>query len=441
MINRDAFRKLADTALNASRADHTVVSLSARKGGTARFANNQIVQHVHTHRHTLTVSVAFGQRKGSSSTTELSRPAVVAAVKRATRIARVSPPDPECLPPLGPQTYPARVTHRPETAAAGPARLVADAGKAIKLCEAAGLEGAGIVSAYESVGGVAADTGLFAHEPRTRAEFSLTATGADASGWVMNAHRSIDDLGVAARARVAIEKAQRAARPKEIPPGCYTVILEPAAVAGLLGPLHWAVDAKAYYRGTSALSGKLDEEILDSRLTLRNDPLHPALLGSGFDGAGLPSDEATWIDRGVLKRLRYDRFTARERGVAPTYGVDAPHLSGAIGLDADARSGLVDDLLRGTERAILVTNFWYIRSVNRTDLTLTGMTRDGTFLVEDGQVTTGLINFRWHESPLRALNQVEAYGVPTDAITMERPKMLLPPLRIRDFNFSSVTRF
>jgi len=432
MIDRDGFRKLADAALNASKADHTVVSLSDRSGGTTRFANNQVVQNVQTKKHTVSVSVAFGGRHGSSSTNDLSRKAIAAAVKRAQSIAKISPADPEYMPPLPPQTYPERETYREDTAQAGPVRLLLDAREAVRQCEAAKLDGAGIVAAYTTAAGVAADTGLFGFERRSRAEFSLTATGADSSGWVKNANRSIDALDVAGRTRVAIDKARRSAQPKEIPAGRYTVILEPAAVAGLIGPLIGALDAKSYYRGTSALADKLDQEIIDPRLTLRNAPHESALLGSGFSGNGLPSDGETWIDGGILKRINHDRFTAKEHKVQPSYGLDAPKLAG---------TGETDDLLAGTERGILVTNFWYIRFVNPTNLTLTGMTRDGTFLVEDGKVTTGLINFRWHDSPLRAFNALQACGTPTDAITMERTKMLLPPLRLGDFNFSSVTRF
>ena len=432
MIGPDEFKRLAAIALDASQGDHTFVSLRERKGGTARFANNQIVQHVNTFRHVLTVNVAIDGRTGSSATTELSPRAILAATARAEEIARVSPPDPEYMAPLQAQEYPERGAFSEETAAAGPPRLIKDAGEAIRICQAAELEGAGIVSAYASTSGIAADTGLFAHEHHTRAEFSLTATGADSSGWVKNANRSIDRLGVVDRAHKAVDKAKRSAKPSEIPAGRYTVILEPAAVAGLLGPLNGAANAKAYYGGTSALSGKLGQQVIDARLTLRNDPGHTALLGRGFSGAGLPSDEATWIEKGVLRRLAYDRFTARERGVEPSYDLDAPHLAAA---------DPTDDLVKGTKRGIYVTNFWYIRFVNPSDLTLTGMTRDGTFLIEDGRITTGLINFRWHESPLRALNQIEACGRSADSITMERTKMWLPPMKIRDFNFSSVTRF
>jgi predicted Zn-dependent protease len=436
LTDRDEFRRLADVALEAARADHVFVSLRDTAGGTTRFARNQIVQNVHTREHVLTVTAAFGRQAGTTSTTDLSARAVAAAVRRAEEIARVSPADPEHLPPLPPQEYPERHAFDAPTAAAGPSRLLDETRAAIDLCAAEGLEAAGITAAYASSVGVAADTGLFAHELRTRAEFSLTATAADSSGWVKSADRSLDRLGVAERTRVAIDKAKRSAGPIEVPAGRHTVILEPAAVAGLLGPLLSELDAKSYHRGTSPVRGKLGKPVIDRRLSLRNAPRRPELLGGAFDGSGLPGDEAMWIDAGVLVRLAYDRFTAKEHGVAPTYRPDAPLLEGT-----EPRAGSVDDLVKETERGILVTNFWYIRYVNPTDLTLTGMTRDGTFLVEDGEVKAGLINFRWHESPLAALNRVEAYTPPADAITSERAKMLLPALKLREFNFSSVTRF
>ncbi len=436
LTDRAEFDRLINLALKAAEADHVFVSLSDRAGGTTRIANNQIVQNVATRRRQLSISVAFETRHGRASTTDLTEQAIRDAAAQAVAIARSSPPDPEYMPPLGPQQYPVLVTLRHETAEVGPARRAAEAGRAIDLCREAGLEAAGIVESYVESAGLAASTGLRAFEQRSDARFSLTATGTNSSGWVNNASRSFDDLNIESLARTAVDKALRSADPQELEAGRYTVILEPAAVAGLLGPLSFSLGAKSYHRGTSALSGKLGQPILHEHLTLRNRPDHPQLMGRSFDGQGLPADFQVWIDGGVLRRIDYDRFTAAEHNTQPTYGLDAPHLSGT----APAGAG-VESLIEGTERGILVTNFWYIRSVNPTDLTLTGMTRDGTFLVEDGQVRCGLLNFRWHDSPLRALREVLAYTTPQEAITMERGKMLLPALKIADFNFSSVTRF
>ncbi len=436
LIDRNAFRRLADLVFSASRADHASISLNDSVGGTTRFANNQIVQNVDVRRQTLSVAVAFGQRHGSADTTDLSDAAVRDAVRRAEQAARVCPPDPEYLPPLGPQPYKPIPTYRPETASAGPQRRLAEARTAIELCRAAGIQAAGIVSTRATTVGLAADTGLFAFEPRTFARFSLTAAEGGATGWTNITHRSVDGLGVAERTRIAIEKAKASADPRELPPGRYTVILEPAAVAGLVSPMLELMDARSFDKGTSPYVGKLGREIIDPRLTLANRPDHPDLFGAAFDADGLPSQARTWTDAGVLRQLHYDRFTARQHNVPPVSPPDAPVLSG----DAPV-ARTIGDLIRSTPRAILVTTFWYIRFVNRTDLTLTGMTRDGTFLIEDGRLVGPVINFRFHESPLRALRQVEAFTAPTDATSGESEKMLLPAMRIRDFNFSSVTRF
>ncbi|WP_447975490.1 TldD/PmbA family protein [Nitrospira sp. Kam-Ns4a] len=435
LTSREEFRFLADLILKHSSGDHTLVALHDQHGGATRFANNQVVQNVNQRRVTLAVTVAFGQRHGTASTSDLTVGGVQDALKRAEAVARVSPPDPEYLPPVEPQTYPSPPTWRPETAAGGPARRLADARTAIELCQERALAAAGLVASSVSVVALAANTGLFAYEPRTEARFSVTAARNGATGWAATAHRSFDRLDVAGRTRTAIEKAIRSEAPKDLPAGRYTVILEPAAVVGLWSWLLWQLDAKAYDRRTSPFADRLGQPVVDRRLTLRNEPEHPDLLGAGFTGDGLPSLPSTWIESGVLKQLLYDRFTARQHGVAPIPTLDAPVLSG------DAAAAGVEDLIGTTERGILVTNFWYIRMVNPTDLTLTGMTRDGTFLIEDGRLAAPVRNFRFHESPLRAFAQVEACTGPIEAQTVESVKMLVPAVKVREFYFSSVTRF
>ncbi len=436
LTREDEVRALTDLVLTRSTGDHTVVVFQDLYGGTTRFANNQIVQNVNTRRLSLAVTVAFGQRHGTASTTDLATGAVEEAVRRAEQIAKVSPPDPEYLPPVGAQPYPSPPTSRPETVSAGPGRRLGHAREAIELCRAERLQAAGIVASSAATVGVAASTGLFAYEPRSDARFSVTVMAENSTGWASTLHRSIDRLGVGARTRVALDKAKRSADPKEIPAGRYTVILEPAAVAGLITWVAWMLDAKSYDKGTSPFSGKLGRRIVDQRLTLRNRPDHQDLLGHGFTWEGLPSHDVAWIEGGVLTQLAYDRFTAKEHHVDVVPTLEAPYLSGD-----DAAVPSVDALIGNTERGILVTNFWYLRIVNPTDLTLTGMTRDGTFLIEDGRITTGLRNFRFHESPLRAFNQLEAFTIPMEASSAETGKLLVPAMKLRDFNFSSVTRF
>lgn len=436
LMSQSEFQRLAHLAFDASSADDVRVNLSDRAGGTTRFANNQVTQNVRTRRAEMTVTVAFGKRAGATSTTDLTDQAIRDTVKRAEAIAKVTPEDPEYLPPPAQQLFPVLPTRREDTATAGPQRRFEAAKVACEMCAAADMQAAGIAATYTNAVGVAANNGLFAYEQRCRADFSLTATAPDSTGWSKNAVRSIDDLDIEAMTRRAIDKARLTAHPRELPAGRMTVILEPPAVQGLVGPLIGNFNARRYDRGTSALAGKLHQRIIDPRLTLRNRPEHPSLLGRGFSPQGLANSYFAWIENGVLAHLDYDRFTATKHGQQPTTGVDAAELSGP----ADQAQSL-DELIAGTPHGVLVTHFWYIRYVNRTDLTLTGMTRDGTCLIEDGRLAGGVHNFRFHESPLVAFNQLDAFTEPADAIATEGAKMMLPAMRIHDFNFSSVTRF
>lgn len=295
---------------------------------------------------------------------------------------------------------------------------------------------AGVVSSSTTAVGIAADNGLFGYEQRADARFSLTVQAGDATGWSAAAHRSIDHLRIQERTLAAIAKSKRGRDAWELPAGHYPVILEPAAVAGLWAWLIWSLDAKSYMKGTSPFAGKLGQAIVDERLTLNNLPDHADLLGEGFTHEGLPSTSSEWIDHGILRQLTYDRFTAKEHGVKTIPTLEAPALS-VEGPQAHS----IQELIRGAEHAILVTNFWYVRPVNPRDLTLTGMTRDGTFLVEKGEIVTPIRNFRFHESPLQAFRHLTAWTAPMEAVTSETGKMLVPAMALPHFHFSSVTRF
>ena len=298
---------------------------------------------------------------------------------RAERIAQVSPVDPEYLPPPVPCVFPARETAKSETMAAGPVKRLEYANEAIGHCRMENITAAGVVSSSTTTAGIAADNGLFGYERSERsARFSLTVQAGDATGWGAAAHRSIDHMRVQERTLAAIAKSKRGRDACELSAGDYPVILEPAAVAGLWAWLMWSLDAKSYMKGTSPFAGKLGQPIVDERLILRNVPDHADLFGEGFTPEGLPSTDSVWIDRGILKQLAYDRFTAKASGVETIPTLEAPVLSVE---GAPAHS--IQDLIKSTERGILVTNFWYIRPVNPRDLMLAGMTRDGTFLVEE----------------------------------------------------------
>jgi predicted Zn-dependent protease len=436
MTSRDEFRFLSDLVLARSSADHTMVCLHDQHAGTTRFANNQIVQNVDTRRGMLTVTVAFGKQHGTASTTDFTAGSIQDMLTRAERIARVSPADPEYLPPPDPCLFPIRETAKSETVTAGPVRRLEYANEAIGHCRMENLLAAGVVSSSGTAVGLAASNGLFGYEYRADARFSLTVQAGDATGWSAAVHRSIDHLKVQERTLAAIVKAKRGRDAREMPAGQYPVILEPAAVAGLWAWLIWSLDGKSCLKGTSPFAGKVGQVIVDERLTLQNMPDHADLLGESFTEAGLPSTPSVWIDHGVLKQLVYDRFTAKAQGIHSIPTLEAPVLS-VEGLATPS----IQDLIKNTERAILVSNFWYIRSVNLRDLTLTGMTRDGTFLIEKGEIVSAVKNFRFHESPLRAFRHLSAWTGPMEAVNSETGKMLVPAVALPCFHFSSVTWF
>lgn len=436
MTGSEEFRFLSDLVLTRSTADHTVVRLRDHHSGTTRFANNQVIQNVDARRGSLAVTVAFGGQPGTASTTDFTAGAIQDALARAERIARVSPVDPEYLPPPDPCRFPVRATAKPETLAAGPVKRLEYANEAIGHCRMENLMAAGVVSSSGTAVGIAASNGLFGYELRGEARFSLTVQTGDATGWNAAAHRSIDHLKIQERTLAAIAKAKRGRDACEMPAGQYPVILEPAAVAGLWSWLIWSLDAKSYLKGTSPFADKLGQVIVDERLMFQNLPDHAELFGEGFTDGGLPSTSSVWIDHGTLKQLAYDRFTAKAEGVETIPTLEAPALS-IDGLPAQS----IQELVKNAERAILVTNFWYIRPVNPRDLTLTGMTRDGTFLVEKGEIVSAVRNFRFHESPLQAFRHITACTTPMEAVTSETGKMLVPALALPNFHFSSVTRF
>lgn len=436
LITESTFRRVVDTILKASRGDDTLIRLRDSDAITLRFANNQVVQHVAAREPSVSVRVAFGKRVGESSTNRFDAASLQDVVRKAEEIAGLAPEDPEYLPPLKAQQYLDVPSHSASTAAATPGTLAERTAPVIEACIGQGLIGAGIMTRTKSAKGVAASTGLFGFERSTEARFSLTASSDDSSGWTLNAHRDLRALDVEGQTARAVRKAIHSRQPREIPAGHYPVILEPAAVAGIFGPLFWSAGAKSYYRGNSPFVDRLGTVILDPRLSVRTDPAHPQLLGSRFGRSGLASRPRTWVKNGVLKQLYYDRFTAKEHDTDPT-----PWPTAAVMTFRGPTSKSIDELVARTKRGILVTNFWYIRYVDPTDITVTGMTRDGTFLVEDGKIVCGLRNFRFHDSPLRCLRNVDEATEPLESITLERGKMLLPALVLPDFHFSSVTKF
>jgi PmbA protein len=286
--------------------------------------------------------------------------------------------------------------------------------------------------------------GLFAHYEQTRAEFSVTILEKDSSGWAKANSPRISEIDPVALADRASQKATMSRDPREIAAGRYTTILEPAAVLDLVGFLFYDFAGTAVLDQRSCLTGRMGKKLLGENITLWDDVAHPLQLGAPYDGEGLPRQKVMLVDSGVPRNLVYSRATAKKMKTKPTgHGFSLPNEYGEAPMNlvfAGAEAS-IDEMVRTTERGILVTRLWYIREIDPYEKILTGMTRDGTFLVEDGRIAGGIRNFRFNQSILEMLSNVEMLGSPVRAAGEESFEMVVPAMKVRNFHFSEVTKF
>jgi predicted Zn-dependent protease len=441
LLSRDEARELADRVLKLSRADQTRVTITSLWTGNTRFADGSITTGGGATDTSVSVTVTVGRKRASASTNVLDEPSLKRTVDLAMTLARLSPDDPELMPELGPQTYASVDAYiqrtadlDPETRASAVKLTVDAAAGAAK--DAGSIFVAGFLLANARTVAVATSNGLFAYHRTTDVDLSVTARTPDGtgSGWAHAGARDWSRVDAAAVGRVAAEKAVASRNPQPIEPGLYTAVLEPQAVNDLVPLLAGALNARSADEGRSPFSkpgggNRIGEKVADDRVTLYSDPADTGLLGQPFDTDGLPIRRIVWIEKGILRNLAYSRFWAQKQGATPTGGTLAGGLSLAGGSASTA------DLIAGCERGILVTHFFYIRALDPRTVLQTGLTRDGAFLVEKGRITRALKNFRWNESPLLMLNRLEDIGRPEPTSAGR----LMPALRVRDFNFTSLS--
>ena len=280
---------------------------------------------------------------------------------------------------------------------------------------------------------------MFAYHRTTNANFTLTVRTSDGtgSGWAGAEHNDASKVDFAGVSRRAIEKARLSRNPVAVEPGRYTVIFEPQAVGDICQLIGFYADARATDEGRSPFvkqggGTKIGEKIMDERISIYADPFDPQILAQPFDGDGLPLGKQVFIENGVLKTLYYSRFWAQKKGVEPTGAPTSFLMSGG--------SASVEDMIKSTERGILVTRLWYLREVDPRTILYTGLTRDGTFLIENGKISKAVKNFRFNDSPLFLLNNLEMIGQPVRlAGTEAGGAVVVPPLKVRDFNFTSLS--
>ena len=455
-LSEEQARALTQRVLSFAKADETRVNVTSGWGGNTRFAGNEITTSGGTTNTLVTVTSTIGKRRASSSTNILDDESLRRTVDLAERLARLSPEDPEAMPELGAQTYLPVNGYFDRTAELSPEARAVAAKRVIDTAEAAGSGGeklfvAGFLQANAGANAVATSRGLFAYHRNSSADLSTTVRTPDAtgSGWASAGARDWALIDPAALGRAAARKAVASRKPSAIEPGLYTVVLEPQAVSDIMPQLIGSFNARANDegRGTFSKQGggtKLGEKIADERVTIYSDPSDADLLAQPFDASGFPLGRVVYIENGVLKRFSYDRYWAQQKGVPPTTGAAAGGGGGGGGGGfGGAGGGLkfvggtrsTDELIASTPRGILVTHFFYIRFLDQRTVLLTGLTRDGTFLIENGKVTRPLKNFRWNESPLFMLNKIDEIG------RAERTAagQVMPSLKVRDFNFTSLS--
>jgi len=433
LLSEAAARELADRVLAMSPADETEVSVSSGWTGNTRSAVNRITTAGEVENTSVSVTARFGRREASTSTNRLDEEGLRTAAEAAADLARLAPENPELMPLLGRQGYAESDGFHGATANLGPAERGGIAADAIAAATEGGdLVAAGFLTASASAGAIANSAGMFAYHRSTSVDYELTVRTADGtgSGWAGVAHRDRAALDIPSMHARAVQRAIDSQSPTDLEPGDYPVVFTAHAVSDIVGLLSGSLGARSADEGRSAFSAegegtKLGEKLLDERFQLASDPI--GLGSSPYEGDGMPLGREVWFRDGTLEQLSYDRYWADRQGVRPTGGSGSLRMGGG---DAS-----LEDLVRGLDRGLVVTRLWYIRSIDPQTILYTGLTRDGVFWVENGEIVRPVNNFRWNDSPLTAFASIEELGRPV-RISASRE---VPPARLSSFHFSTVS--
>ena len=447
LLGQDRALDLVDRAIKASPGDQTEVLLSNSDSYLTRFANNYIHQNVAERNATLTVRVVFGKKIGVVSTNDLDEESVRHAIEQAAMIARLQKENPEFVSLPGPQPVPAVEAWVEETAAFGPEDRARAVGTLIGLARQHGLEAAGAFSTGASEMAVGNSLGVRAYQRSTVAALNTVVMGENGSGYAQARARDARAVDAAALGQRAVDKALASRGAVSVDAGEYEVVLEPEAVADMLGFfVRSSFSAMTYQEGRSFLQDKLGQKLFPESISIWDDGLDPAGMPQAFDFEGVPKRKIVLVDRGVPVNLIYDSYTAgREPGKTST-GHAAPAMFGGFGpmagnLFMAAGDATIDDMIRSTKKGILVTRFHYTNPVSPVRTLLTGMTRDGTFLIENGRITTPVRNFRFTQRIADALAAVEMVGRERRLVGGWMGGSLVPALKIGRFTFTGVTEF
>jgi predicted Zn-dependent protease len=437
ILNEDQALSLLEKVVKQSAAEEVFVSLSAGEESLSRFSENQISQNISKTVFSLNITSYFGNKSASAAVTEFDEDAIAQTIKRSQELAKIAPADPEWMPLLPPQTYNSPPAAFDEaTAAASPLARAEMVRQACAIASQAGANASGTLSAEASLYAIASSTGLRACNHSTEAEFSFTARIDNGSSWSESTAWSISQLPIAQLAQQVVDRAIASRNPRDITPGIYPVIFDGAAFANLLPWITWGMDARAADEGRSFMSiadaegkpagNRAGEQLFSPLVQVQRDPAHPLLRSGHFFRDGLSNNYLEIIKNGVPQSLSYSHYWAAQKGTE-SKGVFYP-----IVMTGSDQS--LADLIAKSDRAIFVSRAWYVNYVNPKTSEVTGMTRDGTFWIEDGKIAYPIKNLRFNQSlpdmlrDVDALSEVKRYGI-----------SVVPGVRVKAFNFTSIT--
>ncbi|MEW6320312.1 MAG: TldD/PmbA family protein [Acidobacteriota bacterium] len=445
--SRDEVKQITDKVLNMCQADAVEVRFSGGERSATRFANSSITANLIEHDQEVQITVHYGQKSASATTHQFDDASLKRTIEQVQALAKRKPDNPELMPPVKPpQQYLEVDATNPAAVNFGPAERAAMVKASVDICEKKGVLGAGYIPKLHWTDALANSEGLFSYFRYAEASFILTCRTPDqtGSGWAgTTGMKDVKAIDAAALTEVAADKALRSRKPKAIEPGNYTVILESRPAARFLSLMLGSLNARAAEEGRSFMSGKqrgetrLGEKVFGDNFTLRSVITNPILRQTPIGQDGLAARDITWVEKGVVQNLFYDRYWAQRQKKTPT-GTQ-PGMS----LVMEGGTATLDEMIRSTRRGLLVTFFWYIRAVDPMTLLNTGMTRDGLFLVENGEIVGPVQNFRWNESPAVGFNNITMLGRPIPMHVGEAydnpGTALVPPMKIEDFTMTSVS--
>ena len=445
--SKDEIKQITDKVLNMCKADAVEVRFSGGERSATRFANSSITANLIEHDQEVTITVRYGQKSANATTHQTDDDSLKRTIDAVQALARRKPENPELMPLIKPpQSYVEIDAALPSAVNFGPAERAKMVKTCTDICEKRGVLAAGFIPKFDWVDASANSEGLFTYFHYADASFILTCRTPDqtGSGWAgTTGVKDIANINAEMLTNVAAEKALKSAKPKAIEPGNYTVILEPRPAARYLSLMLGSLNARGAEEGRSFMSGKqrgetrLGEKVFGDNFTLRSEIGNPILRQSPVGQDGLAAKPVTWVEKGVVKNLFYDRFWAGRQKKEPT--ATTPGMS----LVMEGGTMTMEEMIKTTKRGLLVSFFWYIRPVDNQTLLNTGMTRDGLFLIENGEIVAPVQNFRWNESPAVSFNNITGLGPSIPMHTGEAydnpGTALVPAMRLEDFTMTSIS--